>query len=106
MDLSTCRNGEKGKRVIRLERTLIIPNISVNLFSLQRVITKGYLPVYKEVKNKCLIKRKTENFGMVQVATLSIKNGRVTLDCKLVDIPTRSSGPALQIDTFKVELDM
>ena len=73
-------DGEEGKLVIRLEQILIIPNISVNLFSLQRVITKGYLPVYGEVANKCLIKRKTDTGDMVQFATLSIENGRPTLD--------------------------
>ena len=77
-------DGEEGKRVIRLEQTLIIPNISVNIFFLQRVITKGYLLVYGEVANKCLLKKKADNKDLVQVATLSIKNGRSTLDCKLV----------------------
>ena len=37
---------------------------------------------------------------------MSIKNGRSTLDCQLVDSPLRSSGAAQQIDTYKVELDM
>ena len=31
-------DSHEGKRVIKLERTLIVPGITVNLFSLQRVL--------------------------------------------------------------------
>ena len=45
-------DGHDGKRVIKLERTLIVPGISVNLFSLQHVLQLGYPPVYGEVVDK------------------------------------------------------
>ena len=35
-------DGAKGKKIIRLDETLIIPGISVNFFSLQRVLDMGY----------------------------------------------------------------
>ena len=36
-------DSHEGKRVIKLERTLIVPGMNVNLFSLQRVLQFGYL---------------------------------------------------------------
>ena len=76
-------DGEKEKRVMKLEHTLIVPNISVNIFFLQQVLIKGYILVYGEVEGKCIIKKKSDNGDMIQVATMSMKNGRATLDCKL-----------------------
>ena len=73
-------DGQNGKRVIRLDETLIVPNISVNLFSIQRMLSKGYLPVYGEVDNKCIIKEKDSTDKMVQVAAMTMNNGRATLD--------------------------
>ena len=99
-------DGQNGKRVIRLDETLIVPNISVNLFSIQCVLSKGYLPVYGEVDNERIIKEKDSTGKMVQVAAMTMNNGRATLDCVLYNDTRRSSGPAPHIDTFKVELDM
>ena len=48
-------DGSKGRRIIRLDETLIVPGI--NLFSLQRLLDIGYIPVYGEVANKCIIKK-------------------------------------------------
>ena len=50
-------DGPGGKHVIKLEETLIVPEITVNLFSLQRVLDLGYLRIYGEVANKCIIKK-------------------------------------------------
>ena len=66
----------------------------------------GYLPVYGEVADKCVIKKKTADGSMTQIATMTIKKGRATLDCEPISSSRRSSGPALQIDTFRVELNM
>ena len=104
-------DGADGKHIMKLQETLIVPNINVNLFSLQRVINKGFLPVYGEVKGKCLIKKMIEGGGCSQVATMTVINGRSTLDCRPVDTSHSSSGAALQRDSVdsysaKVELNM
>ena len=77
-------DGANGKRIMKLHETLIVPSIKVNVFSLQRVISKGYLPVYGEVEGKCLIKKRNEGGDFSQVATMTIINGRSTLDCQSV----------------------
>ena len=99
-------DGADGKRIIQLKQTLIIPDIKVNLFSIQRLINKGYLPVYGEVDGKCIIKKKTGNGVWEQYATMTMTNGRGTLDCELIDGTLRSSGPALPIDSYKADLDV
>ena len=99
-------DGQNGKKTIRLDETLIVPGITVNLFSLHRVLEMGYLPVYAEVADKCVIKKKTADGSMTQIATMTINKGRATLDCEPINSPRRSSGPTLQIDTFRVELNM
>ena len=99
-------DGADGKRTIKLEETLIVPDIKVNLFSLQRVIKRGFLPVYGEVEGKCLIMKKTSDGKMIQHASMTMRNGRATLDCKLLNSDLRSSGPAPQIESYKVELDI
>ena len=50
-------DGRDGKTTIRLDETLIVLGITVNLFSLQRVLDMGYLPVYGEVADKVSLKR-------------------------------------------------
>ena len=103
--------GASDKHIIKLCETLIVPSINVNLFSLQRVIRGGFLPVYGEVEGKCLIKKRSESGELVQVATMSVVNGRSTLDCRLVEHTYSSSGAAPQTHTYdsfnaKVELTM
>ena len=66
----------------------------------------GYLPVYGEVADRCILKKKIADGAMTHIATMSMKKGRATLDCELFSSPRRSSGPALQIDAFRVELNM
>ena len=39
-------DGDSGKRIIKLSQTLIVPSIRVNIFSLLRVVDKGYLLVF------------------------------------------------------------
>ena len=99
-------DGQDGKKTIRLDETLLVPEITVNLFSLQGVLDMGYFPVYGEVANKCIIKKVDDSGEAVQIATMSITKGRATLDCQPTSSPRRSSGPVLQVDTFKVELNM
>ena len=102
-------DGENGKHIMQLRETLIVPDINVNLFSVQRVINGGFLPVYGEVEGKCVIKKRSSSGGLTEVATMTVIKGRSTLDCKLVEhISDNSSGVPLQIDGFnaKVELTM
>ena len=66
----------------------------------------GYLPVYGEIPNNCVIKKVAADGTFTQVATMTIKKGRATLDGTPTTIPLRSSGPAPLTDAFKVELDM
>ena len=99
-------DGSEGKRIIRLDETLIVPGITVHLFSLQRLLDIGYIPVYGEVANKCIVKKVDAKGATIQVATMTVIKGRSTLDCDYFNSPLRSSGPAPQIDTFRVELDM
>ena len=91
-------DGEDGKHIMQLRETFV-PDINVNLFSLRRVIGGGFLPVYGEVEGNCLIKKRTPSGGLREVATMTVINGRSTLDCKLVEHDS-SSGAALQIDIF------
>ena len=99
-------DGEDGKKTIRLDETLIVPGITVNLFSLQRVLDMGYLPVYGEVADKCIIKKVAADGALTQIATMTIKKGIATLDCAPTTSPRRNSRPALQIGILKVELNM
>ena len=99
-------DGVDEKHTIRLDETLIIPGISVNLFSLQRVLKMGYLSVYTEVPNKCVIKKVAADGSPSQVATMTIVKGRSTLDCDPTTSSLRTSGPAPLIDILKVELEM
>lgn len=71
-------DGANGKRVIRLDETLIVPDIKVNLFSLQRVVNKGFPSVYGEVDGKCIIMQKSDKGDMTQYASMTMKNGRAT----------------------------
>ena len=58
-------DGANGKHIMRLSETLIVPNINVNLISLQRVIQGGFIPVYGEVEGKCLIKKRSADGDLV-----------------------------------------
>ena len=58
--------------------------IRVNLFSLQRVVDKGYMPVFSEVEGKVFIKKKSTRGSLEKVATLSVNKGRLALDCRQV----------------------
>ena len=70
-------DGSEGKRLIRLDETLIVPG---NLFSLQRVLDMGYILVYGEVANKCIIKKLATKGAALRVATMSVIKGRATLN--------------------------
>ena len=89
-------DGADRKRILQLKQTLIIPDIKVNLFSIQRLINKGYLPVYDEVDGKCIIKKNNDNGVLEQYATMTMRNGRAILDCELVDGNLQGSGPDRQ----------
>ena len=93
-------DGEHGKHVLQLRENLIVPDINVYLFSFLRVNDGGHLPVYVEVEGK----KRTPSRGLRQVATMTVINGRSTLDCKLVERDS-SSGAALHIDVFKAKVE-
>ena len=96
---------EHGKHIMHLHETLIVPDINVNLFSLQQVINGGFLPVYGEVEGKCVIKKRSSSGDLTQVATMTVIKGRSTLDCKLVEhMSDTSSGAAPQIDGFNAKV--
>ena len=100
-------DGGDDKHIMQLCETLIVPDVNVNLFSLQRVIRGGFLPVYREVEGKCVIKKRSPSGGLRQVATMTVINGRSTLDCKLVErINDSSSGVALHIDGIKAKVEL
>ena len=92
---------------MQLRETLIVADINVNLFSHQRVINGGFLPVYGEVEGKCLIKKRLPSGDLTQVATMTVIKGRSTLDCKFVEhIRDSSTGAALQINGFNVKVEL
>ena len=72
---------------MKLHETLIVANINVNLFSLQRVVKKNILLVYGEVEGKCIMKR----ISMVvdtaddEMATMAVIDGRATIDNQVAD---------------------
>ena len=74
-------DGDNGKRIMKLHQTLIVPNINVNLFSLQRVTNHGFWPIYGEVDGKCVIEKNMYDGGYSQVATMTVIDGRATLEC-------------------------
>ena len=91
-------DGANGKRIMRLHETLIVPSINVNLFSLQRALKNGFLPVYDEVEGKCIIKKNIDGGGYSQVATMTVINGRATLDCKFLNNCDSNSGAMEALD--------
>ena len=81
-----------GPRLLPLTEVLYIPTMTFNLFSLQKVIKLGFIPVFGELSNKCIIKKHLHTGDMEQIALLSITNGRLTLECHLA--PKTLSVPA------------
>ena len=81
-----------------MHETLIAPSINVNLFSLQRVLKNGFLPVYDEVEGKCIIKKNIDGGGYSEVATMTVINGRATLDCKFLNNCDSNSGAMEALD--------
>ena len=61
--------------------------------------------MYGEVDGKCIIKRKDDNGVFRQYASMTMRNGRATLDCELIDGTLRRR-PALPIDSYKADLDV
>ena len=96
-----------GKRKMKLQETLIVPNNKVDLFSLYRVVKNGFWPMYVEVVGKCIIKKKIDSGGNTQAATMTVIDVRATLGYRLVE----NFGEIRQasgVDNYiaKVELDM
>ena len=56
-------DGADDKRIMKVHETLIVPNINVDLFSLQQEVNNGFLPVYGEVAGKGVIKKKVDYGG-------------------------------------------
>ena len=68
-----------------------------NILSLQKLREAGFIPVYSEIQDKVVIKKRLQNGGLEQVALMSESSkGRLTLDCKIVSTPL-SPIPSLRL---------
>ena len=83
----------------------MVPSIRVNLFSLQRVVDKGYLPIFGEIDGKVLIKKVVQGGSLEQVATMSVHRGRLTLDCRQV-MPAKGIQQGLSSEAMELQLTM
>ena len=76
-----------GARLLRLTEVLYIPAMAFNLLSLQKIIQGSFIPVFGEMKDKCILKKVLPTGAMEQIALLSIADGRLTLECHLARKP-------------------
>ena len=61
-----------GPRHLLLSEVLYIPTMTFNLLSLQNIINANYIPMFAEIKNKCIIKKSLPNGKQEQIALLDI----------------------------------
>ena len=61
-----------GPRHILLSEILYIPTMTFNLLYLQKIINANYIPVFAEIKKKCIIKKslpsKQEQIALLDMA--------------------------------------
>ena len=57
--------------------------MSFSLLSLQKMVDADFIPVFKEIPGKVVIKGTTPTSQMQQIALMIVCKGRLTLDCKL-----------------------
>ena len=74
-----------GKKPLRLTNRLYIDSMRFNILSLQKLREAGFIPVYSEIQDKVIIKKRLQNGDLEQVALMSESSkGRLTLDCKIL----------------------
>ena len=85
----------------------LTPSIRFLCYKLPKGLTgrSEFLPVYGEVDGKCVIKKRIEDGGNSQVATMTVIDGRATLDCRVVK-NSRENVSGVDSYRAKVELDM
>ena len=66
-----------------LHDVLYIPSISFRLLSLQKLVDADFVPLFKEIPGKVVLKETTSMGQMQQIAIMTICKGRLTLECKL-----------------------
>ena len=94
-----------GPRPLLLKEVLYIPNMNFNLFSLQKIIKENYIPVFDEMKEKCIIKKTLPTGHKEQIALLTIIEGRPTLECHLAPrTPLALAPPALYVGEVSMSL--
>ena len=86
--LLACKGEGSSESIITLKDVLYVPQLRVNLFSIQKLRQAHYIPVYNERRGKIIIKERVGEgvaARLVQVATMTESNlMRPTLDCHVV----------------------
>ena len=81
-------DAKEGKIALRLKNVHFIESMQYNILSMQQLYTSDFIPVYKEVADKAVLKKILPNNHPEQVALLSAsKTGRRTLDCRIFSAP-------------------
>ena len=94
-------DSSSGKKPLRLTNCLFIDSMRFNILSLQKLREAGFIPVYSEIQDKVIIKKRLQNGDLEQVALMSESSkGRLTLDCKILStqlstLPTLRMAEAL-----------
>ena len=92
-----------GPHTLLLHDVLYIPSMSFSLLSLHKMVEADFIPVFKEIPCKVVIKGTTTVGHMHQIALITICKGRLTLDCKLA--PRSTTDPAT-IFTAAISMDV
>ena len=86
-----------GKKPLRLKNCIYIESMHFNILSLQKLREARFIPVYSEIQDKVVIKKRLQNGGLEQVALMSESSkGRLTLDCTITSTPL-SPLPSLRL---------
>ena len=74
-----------GKKPLRLTEILYIDSLNFNILSMQKLRAASLIPVFNEIPNKVVIKKRLPQGELEQVALMSeTKQGRLSLDCKIL----------------------
>ena len=92
-----------GSQTLQLHDVLYIPSMSFSLLSLQKMVDADFIPVFKEISGKVVIKETTPTCHMQLIALMTITKGRLTLDFQLA--PRSPTAPAA-IFTASVSMDV
>ena len=67
--------------------------MSFRLLSLQKLVAADFVPVFKEIPGKVMLKETMSTGQVQQIAIMTICKGRLTLDCKLASRSSMASPP-------------